>query len=274
MPLNLSTLSLTKSNLIDNFIKSPLSVLDKINLELQRAVSHLLFVVLGPVFSFIVFRKFKIRILELKAIRQKYRELLTNSDNGNNGPILICSNHLTYVDSIIQTIAVSSVFGHLLRPSRMAWHLPEKSNFAHKPLWRLICYLGKCIPVIRSGTKEETKRVTNKMQYVLGRGDVISIFPEGKRSKNGRLDTERFSYAVGQILKGHENCRVLCIFMRDKDKEHNAYSVFPRKDADYCFDMELLTPTSNMKGLRKAKDLSTQVMMKLKEMEDSFFSEK
>jgi 1-acyl-sn-glycerol-3-phosphate acyltransferase len=230
------------------------------------------FVVLGPVFYYIVFRKYKIRIQNREEIRKKYKEIMKEIQSTDHGPTLICSNHLTYVDSIIQTAALSSGPGHFLHQRRMPWHLPEKTNFYTKTVWRAICYLGRCIPVLRGGPKEETQRSLEKMQYILGRGDIISIFPEGGRSRTGNLDIDNYSYSVGQILKRHDKCRIICIYMREDDKDFNGFAKYPRKDADYAFDIDILYPSTELKGSRRVKDLSSQIMNKLKDMEDNFFS--
>ncbi|MCG8571641.1 MAG: 1-acyl-sn-glycerol-3-phosphate acyltransferase [Spirochaetes bacterium] len=245
--------------------KSALSIRDKIGLQLQVFLARISFVVIGPIMSFLVFIKFRFKIDNLKEIRQQYQSLLKQG----SGPILICANHLTFVDSIIHSVFFSSIASYFVHFKKLAWHVPEKRNFAHKPLWRLICYLGKCIPVIRSGTPEQSKKSLAKMLYLLKRGHIISIFPEGARSVAGLIDTENFSYAVGQILKRFEQSRILCVYMRGMN--HGGFAKFPQKNEKFYLKMEIFQPTSLYKGMRKARDISTQIIMKLKSMEEKFF---
>lgn len=241
-----------------------LTALDILSLEIQRVVSRLLFVLIGPIMSYMVFKKYKITASNLYEIRQKYRSLVKNG----MGPVLICSNHLTYADSIIQSVFLSSPFGHFVRFNHLAWHLPEKSNFEHNFMWKIICYLGKCIPVVRSGSPQQSKHSLSKMKYVLGKGDVISVFPEGTRSRNGLVDDINFSYATGQILKDYESANVLCIYMRDK--KNGSFAKFPQKNAEYYFEMSLIKINSEYKGMRRVKDISSIVIRQLKLMEENF----
>jgi len=201
----------------------------------------------------------------LKELRREYKELLKNA----KGPVLVCTNHLTLIDSIIQAVALGSVSSYLLNFRLLPWNLPEKTNFYHKFHWRAVCYLGKCIPVIRKASPKETKNTTQKMQYVLAKGDVISIFPEGKRSRTGLVDDEDFSYGTGQLLKSNSNVSVLCIYMRGK--ENGGFANFPEIGENFYFKMKMIKPASELKGLRKVRDLSVQVISEIKRMEEEYF---
>jgi 1-acyl-sn-glycerol-3-phosphate acyltransferase len=237
-------------------------------LDIQRVLSHILFVIFGPLMSFMVFKVYGIKISNLKEIRKKYKSFLSVS----NGPVLICSNHLTLVDSTIQSICFNSIFGYLADYRSLPWNLPEKTNFYNKLSLRIICYLGKCIPVVRGASKDESKKSLNQMLHVLNKGDVISIFPEGKRSRSGFVDSVDFSYGVGQIMSGldNENINVICLYM--KGKHSGGFADYPIKGEEYYFEMEMITPKSELKGLRKVRDYSTQVITKLVEMEKEYFS--
>ena len=52
------------------------------------------------------------------------------------------------------------------------------------------------------------------------------IFPEGTRSRTGRIDTENFSYGAGRLIEHIPECQVLCIYLRG-DKQ-NTYSSIPK----------------------------------------------
>ncbi|OUR97903.1 hypothetical protein A9Q84_06820 [Halobacteriovorax marinus] len=209
--------------------------------------------------------KFKYQVDNLKELRKQYKDLLKEA----KGPVLVCTNHLTLIDSIIQGVILSSIPNYLLHFRRLPWNLPEKKNFYHKLHWRMVCYLGKCIPVTRKASPKQAKESTDKMLYILNRGDLISIFPEGKRSRTGIVDDEDFSYGTGQLLKSLPNTKVLCIYMRGI--KNGGFANFPSKGERFHLSMKMTTPTSELKGLRKVRDLSIQVISEIKKMEEEYF---
>ncbi len=239
---------------------------DKFYLSLQRLLSRGLFFIFGPLVSFAVFKIYRIRTDNLSEVRKQYRKFL----NQDKGPLIICSNHLTRVDSIVQSTFLNSIWGYWVNYRSLPWNLPEKTKFYHSWYFRLSCYLGKCIPVLRGAPSAESKRSLQKMLYILNKGDVLSIFPEGRRSRSGKVDTEDFSYGVGQILKECPNARVLCVYLRGK--KHGGFADIPTKGEDFYFKMEMFKPKSDLKGLRKLRDDSTQIINKLHSMEEEYFS--
>jgi 1-acyl-sn-glycerol-3-phosphate acyltransferase len=106
------------------------------------------------------------------------------------------------------------------------------------------------------------------MLYILNKKDVLAIFPEGKRSRTGFVDTEDFSYGVGQLLKECPQARVLCIYLRGK--KAGGFADFPIQGEDFYFAMETLKPHSDFTGLKKVKEYSTQIIQKLYSMEEEF----
>lgn len=248
----------------------PLSFQGRTFLNLQKAISYCLLLILDPVVRLLFYYYFRFSIAggpEAKsAIRKKYADIR----RAHPGPLLICTNHLTYIDSLIQAVIISSTFGYMRQLSGLAWNLPERSNFYHKAIFRLICYLGRCIPVERGGSPAEAKRVTSQMVHVLKNGGIISIFPEGKRSRDGRVDDQDFSYGVGQLMNEFPDVNILCVYMRGT--RDGGFAHFPSKGESYFLDMENISLVSELKGRRRARDLSTQIISKLKEMETRYFA--
>ncbi len=242
-----------------------LSKAEKISLAIQEAVSYCLFLILGTLIYILFKYKFKFHVKDLLAPRKKYQEILRNSP----GPVLICTNHLTLIDSVIQAMIINSVGGYMLNYSSLPWNLPERSNYYHKIFLRLFCYLGKCIPVQRMTGPENKLKTMAKIQYILSQGDVVSIFPEGTRSRSGLIDNHDFSYGTGEILKRTENATVICLYLRGQ--KNGGFANYPEKGETFYIKMESFVPTSELSGLRKVKDLSTQIINKLKSMETEYF---
>jgi 1-acyl-sn-glycerol-3-phosphate acyltransferase len=205
------------------------------------------------------------RVPEMARIRAQYRALWKEVD----GPLLICPNHLTLIDSYVLGWAVLSVWDALLHPSRLAWHLPEKRNVSESLLFRFACYIGKAIQVVRRGTPSETQFTKAKLQYLLSHGQTIEVFPEATRSRSGRVDTENFDYAVGRLCLNHPGARVLCAYVRGQEQE--TWGQFPKRGEAFFIELRLVTPRAEHQGLRGAREIATQVIQELADMERQYF---
>lgn len=239
---------------------------DKAALELQRFVSFFLLIIFGPIIHGLYRIKFRYSANELAAVRAQFAQIRRE----HPGPMLLCTNHLTLIDSIVQGVILNSLFRYFTHVSALPWNLPERKNFDKSLSWRLTCYLGRCIPVTRGASQEESKRVQEKMRYVLNRGDIISIFPEGTRSRTGRVDGEEFSYGSGQLLRMVPDATVLCVYLRGLKK--GGFADFPATGEHFFVDMEVIKPTTDKKGLRQTRDYSRQIVHQLVAMEERFFA--
>lgn len=240
----------------------------RIALSVQRTLSYFGFAAFGPVLLALYRFRFRFSAHALKEVRAQYRALRA----AHPGALLICSNHLTLVDSIIQAVLLGSLWDYLKHPASLPWNLPEAKNFYHRWSWRLVCYLGRCIPVQRGGSSEQSKRAQARMQYVLDRGDAIAIFPEGKRSRDGRVDDRDFSYGVGQLLNQIPDAKVLCVYLRGM--RFGGFADFPKIGERFYLQLQMLTPQSASQGLRRARDLSAQVVASIKAMEAEYFAKR
>lgn len=239
---------------------------DKAVLEIQRLVSYLLLVVFGPVIHGIYRLRFGYSAHDLDAVRKRYAQIRRE----HPGPILLCTNHLTLIDSIVQGVILNSLPRYLMHVSALPWNLPERKNFDKSLAWRLTCYLGRCIPVTRGASKEQSKRVQEKMRYVLQRGDIISIFPEGTRSRSGRVNAEEFSYGSGQLLSMVPDATVLCVYLRGT--REGGFADFPARGERFYVDLAVIEPQSRHSGMRQSRDFSRQIVDQLLSMEERFFA--
>jgi 1-acyl-sn-glycerol-3-phosphate acyltransferase len=243
-----------------------LTLRNRMALRVQRLLSYLGLIVFGPVVLGLYHFRFRFSAHDLRQVRARYRALRA----AHPGPLLICSNHLTLIDSIVQSVLLGSVWGYLRHPAALPWNLPEARNYYHNWRWRLVCYLGRCIPVQRGASREQAALAQARMRYVLDRGDAIAIFPEGKRSRDGRVDDRDFSYGVGQLLNQMPDAKVLCIYLRGM--RFGGFADFPRIGERFYLQLQMLAPQSASQGLRRARDLSAQVIARLKAMEAEYFA--
>jgi len=209
---------------------------------------------------------YQYKIDDLQNIRKTFKALARE----NRGrPLMICANHLTKIDSLIIMWALGSFWDYFFHFKTYAWNLPEKARFHHKLWMRIFCYLGCCIAISRGGDRDSVQNSLNKIVYLLKMGHVTMIFPEGKRSLTGKIDTSDFSYGVGRLVQKVKDANVLCVYLRGRTQ--TIQTDCPQKGDKFHLALEMIKPKSEAVGLRGAKDLATQIIHKLSMMEESYF---
>jgi hypothetical protein len=98
------------------------------------------------------------------------------------------------------------------------------------------------------------------------------VFPEGQRSRTGRVELESAAYGVGRIVGSLAGCRVLCVYLRGEGQE--TYSDAPRRGERFRGRMALIEPKSDQPGLRGSLDIARQVVAQLVELERSHFDDR
>ena len=241
----------------------------RIRLRVQRALGYVCFLFVGWT-SVAAMRIWGLRVegrdgQTMADLRRRFAELARTAP----GPLLICGNHLTRVDSALVHWALASNWTYLRRFRLLPWNLPDRSTFAHSFWLRVICYLTKCVPIVREGTTEEKRASIDSLAYLLRRGETVSVFPEGKRSLNGRLDMENFGYGAGQLATCVEGVTVVCVYLRGR--EQTARSAVPARGDRLYAEFRTFDAKSRHKGLRAARDISVRAMDTLFEMEEEYF---
>lgn len=92
----------------------------------------------------------------------------------NDGAVILCSNHSSYLDFFI--------LGSVL--SRRVYFLAGEVFFK-KALWRPLVKLTGQIRVDRDS--KDKRGVYSGVEEVLSKGYVLGIFPEGTRSRDGKI---------------------------------------------------------------------------------------
>ncbi|GAA4820725.1 lysophospholipid acyltransferase family protein [Marinicella pacifica] len=205
------------------------------------------------------------RIRDLQSIRQQFKQIRRQNPSG----LLICPNHLTYIDSLLLAWAFSSMGSYLLHFRTFCWNLPNARNVQESLLYRVICYLGKCILIDED--PEKAKQTMNKAAYLLHHGHYVMIFPEGRRSQSGRVDNENYIYGVGKLhMDSHLN-QVLCVYLRG-DKQQTA-SKMPDNGERFNIKMKLQTIDSEHQGRRAMRAAAGQIINNLENMEKAHFEQ-
>jgi hypothetical protein len=240
---------------------------DRIGFEVQMRLGHLAFVVIGPAAVIFMRGIRRNRFEGIEQVRRAYREAATSGR-----PLIICANHLTMFDSIFLHYALASVPSYLRSFRLFSWNVPAVENFKRDPFLRALTYLAKTIPIDRTGTPAHYLSVLDRIKYLASRGEIFTIFPEGGRSRTGRVEVERVASGVGNIVRDLDQPLVLCMYMRSERQE--SYGNLPPRGDRIFVRAEILAPTTKATGVRAAKDISRQIIEKLRALEIAHFAER
>ena len=240
---------------------------DRLALGVQHAVGRLLSPVWVPATVVLMRWVLGWRILDAARSRREYRRLWQSHD----GPLIVCANHLTLIDSAVIAWALGSWTWFLAHYAALPWNVPEQRNFTASLGARLLVYLMKCVPVVRGGDRAAVAGVLARLTHLLRRGEAVLLFPEGGRSRTGRVDVDNAAYGVGQLIAALPGCRVLCVYLRGEGQHE--FSDLPARGERFHVRLASLEPVSALQGLRAARDLSQQVMRTLAGLEREHFAE-
>jgi hypothetical protein len=239
---------------------------ERFSLGLQHWLGRLAAVVTAPL-MFLFIRLMGWRIRDLETVRNE----VALRQWAHEGPWLVCANHLTMVDSLLISYGLASLGGHIVRFSRIPWNLPERDNFQRNLLLTVLCYLCKCLPVNRGGSRDELQKVLEKCLFLMERGQSIMIFPEGGRSRTGRVDRENYSYGVGRFIEECPPARIMLVYLRGDHQEQ--YSGMPRSGETFSMQVEALDMRRlEGSGLRRQREYARQVVERLARMEERWLA--
>lgn len=219
-----------------------------------------------PVAGFWLSRWLGYRVVDVASVRLAYRRAREDTDT----PLLICANHLTLIDSFLIAWALSGSWRYLVDFDSLPWNIPEESNFANTTANRVLAYLAKCIPIRRGGSREDVADVLKRVTHLLGQGEVALVFPEGGRSRTGRIEDSAAGWGVGRIVGALEDCRVLCIYLRGEHQE--TWSDWPKRGDRFHVSLACIEPKSDQRGVRGTRDIANQIVSRLSQLEAEYFA--
>jgi hypothetical protein len=174
------------------------------------------------------------------------------------------------IDSAIVAWALGSPGWYLVNFSAIPWNLPERRNFAYSPLSELASYVMKCLPITRGGARGEIAEVLGRFIHLLERGEIGLVFPEGGRSRSGRVEIESATPGVGRIVGALPGCSVVCVYLRGDRQE--AFGDLPARGERFELRLETMRPRTRHSGLRGSRDIARQIVAKLAKMEAEYFN--
>jgi hypothetical protein len=233
-------------------------------LETQRLVCRLAAPLWLPLVIFLMRFVLRWRIRDAAATRAFYAKLLED-----RRPLLVVANHLTMVDSAVIGWGLGSAVGHAVRYRGLPWNVPLQRRVESSWLWLTLAYVMKCVPVPRGGNRQAVVHVLERLAHLLRSGEVVLMFPEGGRSRSGRVDTDATADGVGRLIKEVEGCRVLCVYARGDAQR--TWSNLPARGETFTIATRVVEPRTQLRGLRGTRDIATQVVQQLVDMEREHF---
>jgi 1-acyl-sn-glycerol-3-phosphate acyltransferase len=231
----------------------------------QRAVGWLVAPIWVPAAAIVLRLGFGYRIHDVAEARRSFARLRSDS----SGPLLICANHLTLIDSFLIAWALSPTWRYVVQYDSLPWNTPEETNFAGTRLARLLVFLAKCIPIRRGGSREDVAEVLDRVTYLLGRGETALLFPEGGRSRTGKICDEKAAWGVGRIVGAIDGCQVVCVYLRGENQ--STWSRYPARGDRLHVSLTRIEPKSDARGVRRSRDLTLQILSQLERMETLHF---
>lgn len=210
------------------------------------------------------------RIENIKKIRAEFREIWEQKQR-EGWPLMICANHLTMIDSALIIWALASNWWYFFNYKAFTWNVPAGDFFKKKLHYHAVLYLTKCIFIDRKGSPAHKNAVLNLCRYLIEKGGVVLIFPEGQRSREGRFDVDRLRFGPGKILTSLENPRVLCVYLRSDKQE--TFSNYPPKGSMFSMQMKLIEPNTDGPSRKRASIAAVKEIGEvIAEMEREFFA--
>jgi 1-acyl-sn-glycerol-3-phosphate acyltransferase len=231
----------------------------------QRETGRLLSPLWVPVAVFAMRFGMRYRIHGLAAVREKFARIQLES----RAPLLICANHLTMIDSFLVAWALAPTWRLVLHYDALPWNVPERKNFASNLWERISAWVMKCIPITRGGSRGEVAEVLSRIASLTANGELALIFPEGGRSRSGRVEVDQAAWGVGRIVGALPGCQVLCVYLRGRRQK--TWSQAPVRGDILDVDVTCIEPKSDARGVRRSRDFSRQIVAQLASMERKHF---
>ena len=142
-------------------------------------------------------------------------------DVPKKGSFIIALNHTSYFDVLLPSVIIMPKINKKIHALA--------NNYYWKPfITRLILIWGKSIPVYvekEKGAKQKNRQSIEKAISSLKRDEIIMIFPEGRRSKDGKLQ-KAYTGIARLALKA--KVPVLPFGIIDSNKVLPRGAIFPR----------------------------------------------
>ena len=123
-----------------------------------------------------------------------------------SGPLIVVANHVHVIDGELLLFGVS----------RWIIYIAKEPLF-HYPILRPLLRWAGALAIPRQSTLSDIKGLLQQVEQTLNKGSVIGIFPEGKRSHQGKLQAGKPGLAV---IASRMHIPILPVGISGTDKIH------------------------------------------------------
>ena len=170
-----------------------------------------------------------------------------------SGPVILASNHLSFADSIVIPVVA---------PRRVVFL--AKAEYFTAPgvkgrVWKAWFTALGAVPVSREDTKSAIDSLHTALE-VLRRGDALGLYPEGTRSRDGRLYRGRTGVAHLALVSG---APIVPVGLHGTDRLQPVGSRLPRLVKVTARFGEPITPAGQYDGVpagRARREITDRVM--------------
>jgi len=167
-----------------------------------------------------------------------------------SGPLIVVANHVHVIDGELLLFGVS----------RWIIYIAKEPLF-HYPILGSLLRWAQALVVYRQGTLNETRELLKQAEQTLNKGSVIGIFPEGKRSHQGKLQAGKPGLA---LLASRMHIPILPVGISGTDKIHGISWLWKRPHIVINIGKPFYLPQPNGRVTKlQRKALSDLMMQKI-----------
>jgi 1-acyl-sn-glycerol-3-phosphate acyltransferase len=236
----------------------------RLKVRIQRLAGYVAHLPFGNPVIFGIMRGFRYRVQNLEELRAMYQSLVRT-----RRPLLICSNHLSFMDPILLHHTFSSHLRYFVNYRSFAWNLAA-SEYSRNPIFGPVCWISKVLFIHRGSRPKYLEDLFQVVSELLAQGDVVNIFPEGRRSRTGRFDDRKLAYGIGQILcRLPQDFSVLCVYLRGDGEA--GFGAFPKRGTTFSVRVRRIDFQRLPESRDAATNVTQEIARQIQNLEDEYF---
>ncbi len=165
-----------------------------------------------------------------------------------SGPLIVVANHVHVIDGELLLFGVS----------RWIIYIAKEPLF-HYPILRSLLRWAGALAIPRQSTLSDIKGLLQQVEQTLNKGSVIGIFPEGKRSHQGKLQAGKPGLAV---IASRMHIPILPVGISGTDKIHGISWLWKRPHIVINIGKPFYLPQPDGRLTKLQREALTDLMMK------------
>jgi 1-acyl-sn-glycerol-3-phosphate acyltransferase len=198
--------------------------------------------------------------------------------------LLIVSNHMTLVDSVLIQLFIFDLFGWfgVIKNNfrQILWNLPAIENLdllkQHSASVNMFMYskFGRLIPIDRSN-QDSSMNTLSKVSNLINKQNVFLIFPEAGRTRRDQFSEEDVTPGAAKVMIDCEKISgnlpgLLTIYVRAENQIGHSNLPISNKIKIYADFSDSFPITNDQSQIRKRKNLSIFIGNKIKILQEKY----